>query len=658
MTGRWNVVLTMPQGSVPLAAALKQDGESVTGTISSPLGEQPVAGTMVGTTLRAEFKIATPQGDMVVSMIGELSPTGLTGKSSVAGLGESDWVGQARSITHVTHPGAFSVCSSCWRCSHRRASRWRRAWRSSSRPSFRTVRSGTRASSRWPPTWKQATGDRVSVTVFSGGSQGDESSVLRKMRLDALQAASLTVVGLAAIDPAFNVFNVPFFFDSYDELNAVVTALTPTLKQRVEAKGFVLLNWGHGGWLQVFTKRPVQTVADLKGVKLYTSAGDDRMTQWYKANGFQPRAMAMTDVLTGLTTGMIDGLPTPPVAALAFQWNRQTPFMLDVGLAPVVGATVITRKTWQRIADADRVKLSAAALTVEKQLQVDVPKQDAFAVLLMQQQGLTVTKASGPEWRREGEALAATMRGEMVPKDIFDLAVKERDAFRQQKTAAGHRPVIRALVTLEDIVAGLALAVMVALPLLEIVVRHAFGVGVPASGPIVQHLTLWVGFLGAAIAAREGKLLSLATGTLVPAGAPRRAAAIARGGSRRGGRGGPRRGARSSWCAPSGTPARRLAPAFPPGSHSWCCRSASRLIAVRLVWRASAQWRGRLFAACGLAVGAVVLIDPGAARRQEPVAGAGAGDSRRRAGCADLRDPRRRRGGAVHERRRDAGGRF
>src|ERR1700716_2285683 len=49
--------------------------------------------------------------------------------------------------------------------------------------------------------WKQASSDRVAVTVFSGGSQGDESNVLRKMRLDALQAASLTVVGLAAIDP-------------------------------------------------------------------------------------------------------------------------------------------------------------------------------------------------------------------------------------------------------------------------------------------------------------------------------------------------------------------------------------------------------------------------------------------------------------------------
>src|SRR5262245_15721390 len=196
--------------------------------------------------------------------------------------------------------------------------------------------------------WKQATNDRVVLTIFSGGSQGDESTVLRKIRLDALQAASLTVVGLANIDPAFNVFNVPFFFESYDELNAVVEKMTPLLKQRVEAKGFVLLNWGHGGWLQVFSKRPIRTLADLKGVKLYTSAGDDRMTQWYKANGFQPRAMAMTDILTGLTTGMIDAMPTPPLAALAFQWNRQAPYMLDIGLAPVVGATVVSARAWKR----------------------------------------------------------------------------------------------------------------------------------------------------------------------------------------------------------------------------------------------------------------------------------------------------------------------
>ena len=202
--------------------------------------------------------------------------------------------------------------------------------------------------------WKQATGGRVTVTVFGGMSQGDESTVLRKMRLDALQAASFTAIGLGSIDAAFNIFDVPFFFESYDELNYVTEKLTPVIAQRLDAKGFILLNWGHGGWTQLFTKRPVRTIADLKTIKLYTSAGNDRMVQWFKANGFEPRPMAMTDIMTGLTTGMIEGLPTPALAAQLFQWYRQTPYMLDIGLAPVVGASVITKKTWNSIPAADR----------------------------------------------------------------------------------------------------------------------------------------------------------------------------------------------------------------------------------------------------------------------------------------------------------------
>ncbi len=281
--------------------------------------------------------------------------------------------------------------------------------------------------------WSKATDGRVSLTVFSGGSQGDEPTVLRKMRLNALQGASLTVVGLSTIDWSFNVFDIPFFFQSYDELNAVIDKLTPLLKQRAEAKGFVLVHWGHGGWLQVFSKNPVQTVADLKTAKLYTSAGDDKMTQWYKANGFQPRAMAMTDVLTGLTTGMLDAMPTPPLAAMAFQWYKQTPYMLDIGLSPLVGATVLTKKTWDSLSAADRAKVSEIASGVEKQLQVDVPKGDSLAIMLMSNQGLKVTKANGPEWQQMADSLAKTMRGQMVPPDVFDLALKERDAFRQRK---------------------------------------------------------------------------------------------------------------------------------------------------------------------------------------------------------------------------------
>jgi C4-dicarboxylate transporter DctM subunit len=83
-----------------------------------------------------------------------------------------------------------------------------------------------------------------------------------------------------------------------------------------------------------------------------------------------------------------------------------------------------------------------------------------------------------------------------------------------------------AVATIENACGSVALLAMVLLPLAEIVFRRAFGHGIPGSGPIVQHLTLWVGFLGAAMAARDGKLLALATGTFIPQGIWRRAADI------------------------------------------------------------------------------------------------------------------------------------
>ena len=69
--------------------------------------------------------------------------------------------------------------------------------------------------------------------------------------------------------------------------------------------------------------------------------------------------------------------------------------------------------------------------------------------------------------------------------------------------------------------AGVALALMFVLPLAEIVLRRVAGTGIPGSIPFVQHLVLWVGFLGAAMAAREGTMLALATGTFLPPGRPR-----------------------------------------------------------------------------------------------------------------------------------------
>ena len=85
-------------------------------------------------------------------------------------------------------------------------------------------------------------------------------------------------------------------------------------------------------------------------------------------------------------------------------------------------------------------------------------------------------------------------------------------------------PVLGFLHRAEELLAAGALAAMALLPLAEIVVRPIVAGGIPGSIPFVQHLTLWVGFLGAGLAARQNKLIALATATFIPEGTARQVA--------------------------------------------------------------------------------------------------------------------------------------
>jgi len=287
--------------------------------------------------------------------------------------------------------------------------------------------------------WTSGTQGRVVLRVYPGGVAGDEPDLVRKMRIGQLQAAAVTTAGLANIDPAFNVFNIPMFFTSYPELYATLDKLTPLLKQRLEAKGFMLLAWGHGGWVYFFTKHPVESAEGLRKTKMFVWAGDDQMVTLWRELGYQPVPLAATDIMTALQTGMIDSYPTTPLLGLTLQWYRMTPNLVGMGLAPLVGGLVMTRQAWAKIAEPDRVRILESCRRLEHKLEVEVPRQDTTAVAEMMKRGLKVNAVSGAsatQFRLAAEEFANGMKGIRVPPDILELARRERDAYRQKSGGA------------------------------------------------------------------------------------------------------------------------------------------------------------------------------------------------------------------------------
>jgi TRAP-type C4-dicarboxylate transport system substrate-binding protein len=287
--------------------------------------------------------------------------------------------------------------------------------------------------------WEKSTDKRVRLTVYAG-TIPSESSAIARMAVDGLQAATLMVAGLAEIDEAFNIFGVPFFFESDAELLHVQQKLTPVIRERLQARKYHLINWGNAGWVQLFSKQPIRSLADVKAAKLYTTEGNPKMVQWYTSNGFHAVPLAAGEIpkQLKLPTGAINAAPMPPVYAVALQVFKDAPHMLDIRLAPLVGATVMTDSAWNRISADDRTKILAAASTMEQQINAQAPALDSKSISAMSSAGLQVVKLdpkATAEFRSAAEKLATTLRGGMIPADVYDLAVRERDAFRKAKPA-------------------------------------------------------------------------------------------------------------------------------------------------------------------------------------------------------------------------------
>ena len=287
--------------------------------------------------------------------------------------------------------------------------------------------------------WEKGTNGRVSLTVYPGGVAGDEPDILRKMKIGQYHAAALSVSGLADISKDFTVFEIPLYFRSEEEMYHVLRELTPGLRTTLDENGFVLLGWGYVGQVHFFTNERARTVEEMQRLKIFTWAGDEAMTNWWRQGGFKPVALAATDMVTGLQTGLIDALAVPPIYAMEVQFFKQAKYFADIPLIPMMGAIVVTKRAWNRVSEADRDVLLESGRRVEERIFETIPAIEQATVKLMGSQGLEIVPIVGSEveddWKRIAKSFADDMRGKTVPPAIFDRATAVRDAYRLQQEA-------------------------------------------------------------------------------------------------------------------------------------------------------------------------------------------------------------------------------
>ena len=275
--------------------------------------------------------------------------------------------------------------------------------------------------------WSQLSNGSITLRIYPGGVAGDEGDMVRKMRIGQLHAAALTTSGLAKITPDVNALAIPLAIDSWQTLNRVRDALAPRLEKTLEELGFVVLNWGDAGWVHFFVPKESPDVETVRKAKLFTWAGDDKSIELWKKAGFNVVPLAATDILPGLQSGMINAYNSSTMLALASQWFPFTPYMIDLAWAPLVGATIITKKTWNKIPDDLKLQLKESAVSTGERLQGEIRKLEEQALQEMVKRGLTVitpNEAQLADWKRIIYETYPKIRGDYIPADLFDEALR------------------------------------------------------------------------------------------------------------------------------------------------------------------------------------------------------------------------------------------
>lgn len=283
--------------------------------------------------------------------------------------------------------------------------------------------------------WAKAPGGGVELNIYPG-TQGGEPQIVRRMRVNQLQGAMLTAIGLSQIDESVTALQLlPNEFRDWDEVDFVREKIAGKLEDIFLKEGYVVLFWGDAGWVRFFSAKPITGIQDLKSMRVYAASGNPKAFALLKSY-YTPVELEPDKILLSLRNGMIDAVPIPPFLANFAQVATKAGNMLDMKWVPVVGAMVVTKAAWDKLPAETQKYVLETGRKAGENIRADSRREDDEAIQAMvAKQGLKVTTLSPEaekEWRSEVHKVLPKIRGEIIPADMFDEVQAALKEFRSR----------------------------------------------------------------------------------------------------------------------------------------------------------------------------------------------------------------------------------
>ena len=247
---------------------------------------------------------------------------------------------------------------------------------------------------------QERTKNRVKLKFYWGGAQGNAKKILQKIKIRQLHGGTFSPTDFQEVYPDLNIYGLPFLFKDFDEVDYVRDRVDNQLEQGFKNLGFNTYGFAGGGFAYILSNEPIREYEDLKNKKIWLPQGDLISYEAMRSLNLLPVPLPMTDVLTGLQTGLIDIVAIPPVVALALQWHTKISYITRVPVLYAMGFLAIDSKIINRINTDDQKVLNEVINRIYSEVDSNSQQDSENAYEALSKIGIQEIQFDGDEYQK------------------------------------------------------------------------------------------------------------------------------------------------------------------------------------------------------------------------------------------------------------------
>lgn len=267
-------------------------------------------------------------------------------------------------------------------------------------------------------------GGKYKVVVYGSSQLGGDSEMLQKLKLGTIDMVEPSTV-MSSVADMFGVFEMPYLVKSRSHMKKIEKELFwSKIAPTSEAKGIkVIALWENGFRHITNNKHPINTPADLKGIKLRVPGGKWRV-KMFQAYGANPSPMKFSEVFTALQTGVMDGQENPFAQIYSAKFYEVQKYLSLTGHVYTPAYLVVGTKKWQTLPPDVRQILETTARETQAYVYEKGAKDDGVLLQKMKAAGIKVNDVDKDAFIAASKSIYEEFE-KSVPgaKEVIDRAI-------------------------------------------------------------------------------------------------------------------------------------------------------------------------------------------------------------------------------------------